>query len=271
MSTTVTKKATATVDALRKIKARGEKFSCITAYDACFAHIVSEAGIETLLIGDSLGMVIQGHQTTIPVSVEDICYHTACTARANPRSLIIADMPFMSHPDTQTALKNAEKLMRAGAQMVKLEGGDWMADMVKQLVTQGIPVCAHIGLLPQNVNTESGYKIKGRTQEEVEQLLNDAKVLEAAGAQCLLMECVLASTAKRIDEAITIPTIGIGAGPATTGQVLVLHDMLGLYPNPPKFSKNFMLGADSIQQAITNYHHEVQQGLFPGPEHTFIE
>ncbi len=261
-----------TVDTLKKFKRNQEKFTCITAYDACFTKIINDAGIETILIGDSLGMVLQGQKTTLSVTVDHICYHTESVSRANKNSLIIADMPFMSHLDIPTALINAAKIMRAGAHMVKLEGtAASLCHIVTALVQNGIPVCAHIGLLPQSVNTTGGYKIKGRTQEEADQLVADAEALEMAGSQVILMECVLSSVAQRVDKAVSVPTIGIGAGPSTTAQVLVLHDLLGLYPKAPKFSKNFLTDTASVQEAITAYHTAVKAGTFPTHEHSFTE
>ena len=260
---------TVTISTLQQIKNKQEKFSSITSYDSIFTRQVNQAGIDVILIGDSLGMVLQGHDSTIPVTVDDICYHTACVARGNNRSLIMADMPFMSYSDTQTAVKNATKIMQAGAHMVKIEGGQWLCNTISTLVCGGIPVCAHIGLTPQTVNTLGGYKVQGRNEQQAKQLIEDAKTLEQAGAQIILMECVPAEVAKQVDEAISIPTIGIGAGPDTTGQVLVIHDMLGLNPRPAKFVKNFLNGAASIQEALANYDLAVKSGTFPQAEHCF--
>lgn len=260
---------TITVSTLQQIKSKQEKFSCITSYDAIFTRQVNQAGIDVILIGDSLGMVLQGHDSTIPVTVDDICYHTACVARGNNRSLIMADMPFMSYSDTQSAVQNATKIMQAGAHMVKIEGGQWLCNTISTLVCGGIPVCAHIGLTPQTVNTLGGYKVQGRNEQQARQLIEDAKALEQAGAQIVLMECVPAEVAKQVDEAISIPTIGIGAGADTTGQVLVIHDMLGLNPRPAKFVKNFLDGAASIQEALANYDSAVKSGTFPQAEHCF--
>lgn len=258
-----------TVSTLQQYKLDQEKFSCITTYDAIFARHVNQAGIDIILVGDSLGMVLQGHDSTVPVTIDDMCYHTRCVARGNSRCLIIADMPFMSYSDTASAVKNATALMQAGAHMVKLEGGPWLSHTINTLVCGGIPVCAHIGLTPQTVNTLGGYKVQGRSEQQADQLVSDAMALEQAGAQIVLMECVPAAVAARVDQAIAIPTIGIGAGPETTGQVLVVHDMLGLNPRPAKFVKNFMADADSIQQALENYHNAVKSGTFPQAEHCF--
>jgi len=258
-----------TVNTLQQYKINQEKFSCITSYDAIFTRHVNLAGIDTILVGDSLGMVLQGHDSTIPVTIDDMCYHVQSVARGNSRCLIIADMPFMSYSDTPTAVKNATALMQAGAHMVKIEGGQWLCPTISTLVCGGIPVCAHIGLTPQTVNILGGYKVQGRNAQQAEQLLNDAQALEKAGAQLLVMECVPSQVAANVDKALHIPTIGIGAGPDTTGQVLVIHDMLGLNPQPAKFVKNFMQDATSIPEALANYHNAVRSGAFPQPEHGF--
>lgn len=258
-----------TVSTLQQYKQNQEKFSCITTYDAIFARQVNQAGIEVILVGDSLGMVLQGHDSTIPVTISDMCYHVAAVARGNSRCLIMADMPFMSYSDTATAVKNATALMQAGAHMVKIEGGQWLSQTISTLVCGGIPVCAHIGLTPQTVNTLGGYKVQGRGEKQAEQLIQDAVALEKAGAQMLLMECVPSDVAAKVDQALQIPTIGIGAGPETTSQVLVIHDMLGLNPRPAKFVKNFMENAQSIQEALVNYHNAVKLGTFPQAEHCF--
>ena len=252
-----------TVDTLKKCKQNNETFTCITAYDATFSSVINDTGIETILVGDSLGMVMQGHETTVPVTIEHIIYHTQCVSRANRDALIIADMPFMSHSDKPSAIKNATRLMHAGAHMVKMEGGDWMCDIITELVRGGIPVCAHIGLLPQTINATGSYKIQGRTEQQARQLLNDAKSLVSAGSQMILMECVVSSLAKLVDESIDVPTIGIGAGSSTTGQVLVLQDLLGLVEKAPRFSKNFMEGSSSIQEAIQKYHSAVKKPRIP--------
>jgi len=260
---------TITIDTLQQTKNKQEKFSCIAAYDALFARLINQAGVETILVGDSLGMVLQGHNSTIPVTVNDIAYHTQCVSRGNQTSLIIADMPFMSYADTHSAVANATQLMQAGANMVKLEGGQWLSNTISTLVCGGIPVCAHIGLTPQSVNTLGGYKVQGRGKEQAQQLLEDALALEKAGAQIVLMECVPADVAEAIDKALAIPTIGIGAGPNTTGQVLVLHDLLGLNSRPARFVRNFMKSSSSIQEALEQFHQAVIKGEFPTQEHCF--
>lgn len=258
-----------TVATLLQKKMDQEKFSVIAAYDAIFARTINQAGIDAILVGDSLGMVLQGKDSTVPVTIENMQYHTQCVAHGNSHSLVIADMPFMTYSNTPDAIAGARSLMQAGAHMVKMEGGQYLSNTISTLVAGGIPVCAHIGLTPQTVNTLGGYKVQGRDEAQAQQLVDDAVALEKAGAQILLMECVPSSVAKRVNDAISIPTIGIGAGGDTTGQVLVLHDMLGLNTQPAKFVKNFMLEAESIQQALTHYHNAVINGSFPADEHGF--
>jgi 3-methyl-2-oxobutanoate hydroxymethyltransferase len=259
-----------TVTQLQSMKQSGEKIAMLTAYDASFAALFDRCGIETILIGDSLGNVIQGHTTTIPVTIEELAYHTSCVARGVKSSLVIADMPFATYGDKVNALKNAATLMRAGAQMVKLEGGAWLAEIVEHLVAQGIPVCAHLGLTPQSVNTMGGFKVQGKTKEAANQMIADAKVLEKAGAQLLVLEAIPATLGKEITDALSIPTIGIGAGPHCSGQVLVMHDALGAFPGrQPKFVKNFLAQSDSIENAVKLYRKEVKEGTFPAEEHCF--
>ena len=214
-----------TLSTLRDIKERGEKFTCLTAYDACFASILSEAGIEVLLIGDSLGMVLQGHDSTLPVTMDDMIYHTQCVKRGNKRSLLMADLPFMSYASETQTLENAAALMRAGAHMVKLEGGAWIANTTKLLAERGIPVCAHMGLTPQSVNRIGGFHVQGRDTTQAQLILQEAQLLEDSGANILLLECVPTSLAKTITESVNVPVIGIGAGPDTTAQIMVLHDL----------------------------------------------
>ncbi len=258
-----------TVNTLLSYKSEGKKFSCLTAYDATFARLISLAGVETILVGDSLGMVLQGHDSTLPVSSNDIAYHTAAVSKGNQGSLIIADMPFMSYAETNQALLNARQLMQAGAHMIKMEGGEWLAETINKLVRCGIPVCGHLGLTPQSVNTLGGYKVQGRAAQSAQQIEKDALVLQNAGAQLLVLECVPRQLAKTITENVDIPVIGIGAGPDTNAQVLVLHDMLGLNPKPARFVKDFMAENHSIPKALQAYSDEVQQGVFPGDAHCF--
>ena len=259
-----------TTSTLLKMKQQGEKISTITAYDASFAKLFDQAGIHAILIGDSLGMVLQGQEDTLPVSIDDMVYHTQCVKRGVEKTLIIGDMPFMSYANLEQALTNAAKLMQAGASMVKMEGGAWLVDTIKALVERGIPVCAHLGLTPQSVNVFGGFKVQGRQDEQAQQMIKDAQALEAAGAQLLVLECIPAPLGKAISEAITIPTIGIGAGKDTDGQILVMHDALGIsYSYMPKFSRNILKETGDIKKSIELYINEVSQGNFPGEDHIF--
>lgn len=260
---------TITINTLQAMKQESEKFAVLAAYDATFAHFISEAEVEVILVGDSLGMVIQGHDTTLPVTVEQIAYHTAAVKRGAKRSFIMADMPFMSYSNTDTALNNATTLMQAGAQMVKLEGGAWLADTLYRMSQHGIPTCAHLGLTPQSVNKFGGYRVQGRG-DDAQQILQDAQTLEQAGADLLVLECVPSSLAAEVSRTLHIPVIGIGAGSHTDAQVLVLYDMLGLTPSrAPKFTKNFLLENDDIPAALRAYVEEVKSGSFPADEHSF--
>ncbi|MCB1675254.1 MAG: 3-methyl-2-oxobutanoate hydroxymethyltransferase [Halioglobus sp.] len=258
-----------TISTLEKKKAAREKFVCITAYDATFARVISEAGAETILVGDSLGMVLQGHDSTIPVAIEHMAYHTECVCRAQPQSLVIADMPFMTYPTAQQAMDNATRLMQAGAQMVKMEGGTWLSDTISMLVERGIPVCAHLGLTPQSVNTFGGFKVQGRTPKEAKSILADAVEIQDAGASLLVLECVPAHLATDISRKLDIPVIGIGAGPDTDAQVLVLHDLLGLSAHTARFVHNFMDGQSTIQGAIEAFVAAVKAGAYPREEHSY--
>ncbi len=261
---------TVTTQSLKALKEAGEKFSCLTAYDATFAALADAAGIEVLLIGDSLGMVLQGHRSTLPVSMEDMIYHTTCVSRGQRQSLIMADMPFNAINSVEQALQNAGRLMSAGAHIVKLEGDAWLAEMIEQMSHRGIPVCAHLGLTPQSVNKLGGFKVQGKQADKANRMIEAAKTLSAAGADLLLLECVPVSLAEIITREVNIPVIGIGAGNVTDGQVLVMHDLLGLNTGyTPKFVKNFLAEADSIQDAFVRYHQAVKSATFPGPEHTF--
>lgn len=258
---------------LLKRAANGEKLVALTCYDASFARLLADAGIDILLVGDSLGMTIQGHATTLPVSLDDMTYHTAAVARgiaqAGQSAFLMADLPFGYYQGSPAqAFDSAARLMAAGANMVKLEGGAIMVESVAFLSQRGIPVCAHLGLLPQSVN-QSGYRAQARDQAAAEQLLRDAQALEHAGAQMLVLESIPAELAARVSESLAIPTIGIGAGAACDGQVLVLQDLLGLTEKPPRFARNFMTGADSLRSAVANYAQAVRSGAFPGPEHSF--
>jgi len=258
------------VSRLTKMKQDNQKITCMTAYDASFAAIFDQAGIQVLLVGDSLGMVLQGHDSTLPVTVDDIRYHTAAVVSTAKSAFIIADLPFMSYSTPEMSYENAAVLMRAGANMVKMEGGEWLTDSVKGLVERGIPVCGHLGLTPQSVNIFGGYKVQGREEEQAEELLNDALSLQEAGIQLLVLECVPVSLAERITTALQIPVIGIGAGSDTDGQILVMHDAFGVSAGfCPKFSKNFLLETGDIRQAVTLYKEQVESGQFPSAEHSF--
>ena len=259
-----------TISKLLAMRAEGEKITMLTAYDSTMSALLNRSGVETILIGDSLGNVIQGHSSTTPVTVEQVAYHTECVARANTHAFIIADLPFASYGDPVQALDSAAELMRAGADMVKLEGGDWQIDIIQYLVERSVPVCAHLGLLPQSVHILGGYKVQGKSKDAASLMLEQAISCEQAGAQMIVLEAIPSLLGKLITESLSIPTIGIGAGVNCSGQVLVLQDMLGISPGkPPKFVKNFMDGHASIEAAVKAYVREVKSGKFPGPEHGF--
>ena len=259
-----------TVPSLLAMRAAGNKIAMLTCYDASFASLMDRCGVEILLIGDSLGMVCSGFDSTLPVTVADMVYHTAAVARGNKNALVLADMPFGSYGNPQQAYDSAVQLMRAGAQMVKIEGGAWLADTVRLLVERGIPVCAHIGLTPQFVHQLGGFKVQGKTGEGAERLKADALALQAAGAAVVLLEAVPAALGKEVTELLSVPTIGIGAGPDCSGQVLVMHDLLGVFPGrKARFVKNFMDGQTSIDAAVSAYVAAVKDGSFPAPEHCF--
>lgn len=258
------------VSRLSKMKSENKKITCITAYDASFAAIFDQAEIQVLLVGDSLGMVLQGHDSTLPVTVDDIKYHTASVASTAKNALIIADLPFMSYSTPTQTFENAASLMRAGANMVKLEGGEWLQESVQGLIERGIPVCGHLGLTPQSVNVFGGYKVQGREQEKADKLLSDALLLEKSGIQLLVLECVPVPLAERVSKALQIPVIGIGAGPKTDGQILVMHDAFGISAGfCPKFSKNFLVETGDIRRAVALYKDQVEAGTFPADEHSF--
>ena len=259
---------------LRKFKAQGRKFSCLTCYDASMAKAMETAEIDTILIGDSLGMCIQGRDSTLPVTVEDMAYHTAAVRRGNSHAFILTDLPFMSYATLNDALQNSRTVMQAGAQMVKLEGGAWLSEIVTTLTRNGIPVCVHLGLTPQSVHVFGGYKVQARTRAAADQLIADCKAVVDAGAAVLLLECVPAQVGKEISELFpNTPVIGIGAGAETDGQVLVVQDMLGLtFGHVAKFVRNFMVeqsGGSAIVDAFKAYHTAVNDGSFPAVEHTF--
>lgn len=259
-----------TISQLRAWKQQQRKFATLTAYDASFARLFEQEGIQAMLVGDSLGMTMQGHGSTLPVTVEEIAYHTRCVRRGAPLCLLLADLPFMSYATAAQAYDSAAALMRAGANMVKLEGGSWLADTVRGLTERAVPVCGHLGLTPQSVNIFGGYKVQGRDGDSAERLLQDALALERAGAQLLVLECVPVALARRVTEALAIPVIGIGAGNVTDGQILVMQDALGITgQGTPKFVKNFLSQAGDIRPAVRLYIEDVEQGIFPGPEHSF--
>lgn len=271
MSATAKSSNKVTVSTLQKFKQAGEKFTMLTAYDASFAHILDQAGVDIILVGDSMGMVIQGHDTTIPVTVEQILYHTQCVSRVCERALVIADMPFMSFADVPRALDNATRLMKeGGARAVKLEGGGPVLPVVEALANHGIPVCAHLGLQPQYINKIGAYRVQGRDQAAAKTMLDEAKAMQDAGADMLLMECIPAELAEKITQALMIPTIGIGAGVACDAQVLVLYDILGIsFGRIPKFAKDYLAEAGTIEAAIKAYVADVKAGRFPAKQHSF--
>lgn len=259
-----------TVTTLKKMKAAGDKITMLTCYDASFAGLMNDAGVETLLIGDSLGMVVQGHASTLPVTLDEMVYHTENVARGNKKALIVADLPFGSYEASlESAYQNAVKLMKAGAHMVKFEGGLEQVEKTDYFTKRSIPVCAHLGLTPQAVNALGGYRVQGRDNEAANSMIEAALAHEKAGASLLVLECVPKALGKAISEALTIPTIGIGAGNECDGQVLVMHDMLGVYPTPPRFSKNFLADNPSILAACEAYVAEVKAGTFPSDDHSF--
>ena len=260
-----------TLDALQRMKQQGEKIASLTCYDSSFTRVLEAAGVELFIIGDSLGMVLKGHESTVPVTLSDMIYHAANVARVGELAYRVVDMPFMTYASTDQALANAARLMvEGGADMVKLEGGTVMAGIVEHLVHHNIPVCGHIGLLPQSVRETGGYKVQGRDEAGARTLLADAVALEQAGAGLLVMECIPAGLATRITGSVSIPTIGIGAGPDCDGQVLVLYDMLGITPGKlPKFVRDFMPDAGSVPAAVAAYVKAVKDGSYPGPEHCF--
>ena len=271
MSTKGESRRVVNINTLKALKTKREKFAALTAYDYCSAYAASGAGVEVILVGDSLGMVIQGHDSSLPVTVEDVAYHMRCVKRGNQGSFLMADLPFMSYYSENKTLENSAMLMREGAQMVKLEGGGWLADFTRLLVRHGIPVCAHMGLTPQSINHLGGYRVQGRDPERAQAMVDEALILQDAGADIILVECVPTELGQRITEQLEVPVIGIGAGPETDGQIMVWHDMLGLYPGrPAKFVKNFLAGSSGgVQGAIKAYVSAVKSGDFPAEEHCY--
>lgn len=253
------------------MKASGERIAALTAYDYCSAYAASTVGVEILLVGDSLGMVIQGHDSSLPVTIEDIAYHVRCVRRGNQGALLMADLPFMSYYSEAKSLENAAILIREGAQIVKLEGGAWLAETTRLLSERGIPVCAHLGLMPQSVNHLGGYRVQGRDPAQGQLILDEAKVLQQAGASLILIECVPTSLGQLLAKELAVAVIGIGAGAEVDGQILVWHDLLGLYPDKTaKFVKNYLKGnPDGVQGALKEYVAEVKSGQFPSAEHCY--
>ena len=260
-----------TIKALQKQRDDGVKIAQLTCYDASFAALLDAAGVDSLLVGDSLGNVIQGHETTLPVKLADMAYHTACVARGSKRAFLITDMPFGSYQESpQQAFRSSAELMAAGAQMVKLEGGAEFAETVRFLTQRGVPVCGHLGLTPQSVHKFGGYRVQGRGDEAEQKLIEDAIELESAGAELLVLEAIPATLGEQVTQRLRIPTIGIGAGRGCSGQVLVLHDMLDVFPGrKAKFVRNFMKGSSGIADAAERYVRAVRDGSFPAEEHSF--
>jgi 3-methyl-2-oxobutanoate hydroxymethyltransferase len=268
---TATDRKPVTVATLARMKQQGEKFAALTAYDASFAALLDHNGVEVVLVGDSLGMVIQGHPTTLPVTVDDMLYHGRAVARGLSRALLMLDMPFMSYATPERALDTAQRFMQeGGAQMVKLEGAGNQREVVEYLAARGIPVCAHLGLRPQSVHKLGGFRVQGKDSEAAREMVEDAQTLEAAGADIILLEAVPAALAREITQTVAVPVIGIGAGVDCDGQILVTYDMLDITPGRrPKFVRNFMDGATSPADAVQRFVRAVKDRSFPGPEHTF--
>ena len=258
-----------TINHIQEMKRQGEKIAMLTCYDAVFARTMDEAGVDIILVGDSMGMVVQGMNSTVAVSVDDIAYHTRCVARGVERAFLLADMPFGSYHNESSAMNNAVQLLSSGSAMVKLEGAGPMITIVEYLVSRGVPVCGHLGLTPQSVHQLGGFKVQAREGEAASQLMEDALALQMAGAQMLVLECVPASLGREVSAQLDIPLIGIGAGADCDGQVLVMHDMLGLGGRVPRFVANFMQGSQSIGAAFENFVSDVRSGRFPAKEHEY--
>ncbi|PJG59983.1 3-methyl-2-oxobutanoate hydroxymethyltransferase [Aeromonas cavernicola] len=262
--------STITTATLLKMKQDGQKFTAITAYDATFAKLFDDEGAHVLLIGDSLGMVLQGGSDTLAVTMDEMTYHTRCVARGTTQALVVTDMPFMSYATPEQTYQNAARLMAAGARMVKVEGGDWLCDTIRHLTRNGVPVCGHLGLTPQSVHVFGGFKVQGRDEFQAQEIYRQALCLQDAGIQLLVLECVPTALAERITKALRIPVIGIGAGPTTDGQILVMHDAFGITSGyVPKFTKNFLAETGDMRAAVRLYVQQVSEGSFPGPEHCF--
>lgn len=259
-----------TLASLQKLVSNGEKFTMMTAYDATFAKLISRQGVDSILVGDSLGMVCQGHNSTVPVTNEQMVYHTANVARGNEGAFLVADMPFNTYATLDQALSNAGALMQAGAQMVKLEGGAWLNETIQALGNSGMPTCIHLGLTPQSVNKFGGFRVQGREAAAAKRIIDEAISVAQAGADLLLLECVPSHVTDAIMKSVDIPVVGIGAGNSTNAQVLVCYDLLGLNQgHMPRFVKNYMTDANDWSEAINNYIQEVKTGAFPAPEHAY--
>ena len=271
MTTPAASQPRITLQTLQRYKADGRKFAALTAYDYCSAYAASTNGVEVLLVGDSLGMVVQGHDSSLPVTIEDMAYHVRCVKRGNQGALLMADLPFMSYYSELKSLENAAILMREGAHIVKLEGGVWLAESTRMLSERGIPVCAHIGLTPQSINHLGGYRVQGRDPSQGQAILDEARVLQQAGASLILIECVPAALGGTLAASLEVPVIGIGAGAGTDGQILVWHDLLGLYPGKTaRFVKNYLRGCrGGVQGAVRNYVGQVRAGAFPDRQHSY--
>jgi len=259
------------ITGIQKMREDGQRIAMLTCYDASFAAALDAAGVDSLLVGDSLGNVLQGHDTTLPVTLRDMVYHTQCVARGSKRPFLITDLPWGSYQESAAqAFRSAAELMAAGAQMVKLEGGAEFAETVRFLAARGVPVCGHLGLTPQSVHAFGGYRVQGKGAEAEQRLMEDAAELEAAGAGMLVLEAIPAKLGTQVTQRLRIPTIGIGAGPDCSGQVLVLHDMLDVFPGKKaRFVRNFMKGASGIADAVERYVRAVRDGSFPAEEHSF--
>ena len=270
MATYLQERKSVTSHTLTALYNRHEKITMLTCYDASFASLMDQCGVEILLIGDSLGMVCQGKDSTLPVSIDEVAYHTECVARGNKTAMIVSDMPFGTYATPESAYENAAELVKAGAHMVKIEGGRWLEETIRFLTERAIPVCAHLGLTPQSVHQFGGYRVQGKNAEDARRILEDARILQNAGASLFVLEAIPATLGKDITAALSVPTIGIGAGPDCSGQVLVMHDMLNVYPGrKARFVRNFMAGQPSIEAAIKAYVSAVKDGSFPAQEHCF--
>ncbi|MBX2858503.1 MAG: 3-methyl-2-oxobutanoate hydroxymethyltransferase [Cellvibrionaceae bacterium] len=257
------------IQTLQAMKKRGEKFVTVALYDAPMAAMAEKSGVEVVLVGDSLGMTVLGYTSTVPVTMDHMIYHIEAVHRGNKKSLIIGDLPFMTYANPEQAMANAARAMQAGAHMIKIEGGEWLAPTVKLLVERGIPVCGHLGLTPQSVYKFGGFRVQGRDAAQAKSILESAKILEQAGVAMMVLECIPSELAVQITQQVKVPTIGIGAGRETDAQVLVINDILGLTEQPPKFAKNFLSEAKDIPGAMRKYVQDVKDGIFPGDDNIF--